>query len=197
MKDNFSIYLRGFKEDDYKIINKWRNDPELQSLVSISFKYVSEAIEHEWVKQKMLDNRKDIYLAICLKSDDKMIGYTSLNNIDYINRSVAGGGTLIDPEYQFGIYRYEAGILIRELVFDHLNMNRMSAKCLVEHEVSRLTIEASGFVKEGILRQAIFKNGKYHDQYVFSLLREDYYRMVENGDYKLSRYVKRLKQLKN
>lgn len=192
----FSVYLRGFKEDDYKQINKWRNDPHIQQLVSTSFKYVSEAIELEWVKQKMMDNRKDIYLAICLKDDNKMIGYTSLNNIDYINRSVHGGGIVIDKEFQNGLERYEVGILMRELAFDHLNLNRYTASCIAEHIVSRITLEAMGFQLEGYLRQSVYKDGKYHDQYIFSLLREDYYRMVNNGEYTLSSYLKKIKQLK-
>ncbi len=72
---DYSIYLRGFKEEDTVIINRWRNDPEIQKLVSSSFKYVSEAIEREWVKSKMSNNRTDIYLAICLRETDEMIGY--------------------------------------------------------------------------------------------------------------------------
>lgn len=192
-KSNFSIYLRGFKEEDYIIINKWRNDPVLQQLTSTSFKYVSEAIEKEWVKQVMMDNRRNIYLAICLKDNDEIIGYTSLNNIDYINRSVEGGGILIDKNHQNGIERYEVGILIRELVFDHLNLNRLEARCLVEHKVSHVTIEASGFIKEGLLRDSVFKNGCYHDQYIFSLLREDYYKLLDEGYFNFREYIKRIK----
>ena len=72
------IFLRGFQIEDHLLINKWRNDSEIQKLVSTSFKYVSLEIEKEWVKQKMMDNRKDIYLAICLNNaSQQMIGYAS------------------------------------------------------------------------------------------------------------------------
>ena len=86
-----SIFLRGFEIEDALLINKWRNDFEIQKLVSTSFKYVSLEIEKEWVKSKMMDNRKDIYLAICLNDDSrKMVGYVSVNNIDYLNRTAVG-----------------------------------------------------------------------------------------------------------
>lgn len=84
---DYSIYLRGFKEEDTVRINRWRNDPEIQKLVSSSFRYVSEAIEREWVKSKMNSNRTDIYLAICLRETDEMIGYVSVNNINQIGRA--------------------------------------------------------------------------------------------------------------
>lgn len=195
-KDNFSIYLRGFQEDDFKQINVWRNDPEIQRLVSTSFKYVSEAIEREWVRNKMMDNRRDIYLAICLKENDKMIGYVSVNSIDYINRSAEGGGIILDKEYQDGIARYEVGVLIRELVFDHLNINRYEGRCLVEHTASRIVMEATGYKLEGIIRKSVYKDGRYHDQCIYSLLREDYYQWKELGKYSLASFAKLVRNLK-
>lgn len=196
MHKDFSVYLRAFQEDDYKIINKWRNDPEIQRLVSSHFRYVSEAIEREWVKQKMMENQKDIYLAICLLKNNQMIGYTSINNIDYINRSAEGGGILIDPKYSNGIYRYEAGILTRELVFNHLNLNRIEAKCLVEHKDTAIYMEACGYKIEGILRKVIFKDGKYHDQYIFSLLKEENDRIQQNHESSLLHIAKRIREIK-
>lgn len=195
-KDNYTIYLRGFREDDYKQINIWRNDPMIQRLVSTSFKYVSESIEHEWVKSKMMDNQKDIYLAVCLKTSEKMIGYVSVNSINYINRSAEGGGIVLEKAYQDGLVRYEVGLLIRELVFSHLNLNRFEGRCLVEHTTSCIIMEATGYKREGTLRHAIYKNGKYCDQYIYSLLREDYYEWLNSGKYSLSYFAKMVRNLK-
>lgn len=189
------IFLRGFQIEDHILINKWRNDMDIQNLVSTSFKYVSLDIEKEWVRQKMMNNTKEIYLAICLNDDSQaMIGYVSVNSIDYINRSAHGGGIVIAAkEYQDGFIRHEVGMKVRELVFSHLNMNRYTAACLAEHTISRVTIEASGFKLEGIKRQAIFKNGTYHDQLYYSLLRDEYYKLLADGQYTLHNYAKRIK----
>lgn len=192
------IFLRGFQLEDAVLINKWRNDPEIQKLVSSSFRYVSLEIEKEWVRSKMLDNRKDIYLSICLNDDDKqMIGYVSVNNIDYINRSADGGGIVIgEKKYQDGEIKHEVGLKIRELVFDHLNLNRFTGSCLAEHRISRLMMEASGYQLEGVKRQAVFKNGRFHDQLLYALLREDYYDLMDKGQYTLLAFAKRIKDLK-
>lgn len=195
--DKLSIYLRSFKEDDYKQINVWRNDRDIQKLVSTSFKYVSEAIEREWVKNKMMDNRKDIYLSICLKENDKMIGYISINDIDLLNRTAKGGGIVLDRKYQDGIARYEVGILIRKLVFDDLNINRYEGKCLAEHIASRIVMEATGYKLEGIIRESVYKDGIYHDQCIYSLLRSDYYEWLKNGKYTLLSFAKSVRFLKS
>lgn len=192
-----TIFLRGLELNDALVINKWRNNSEIQKLVSTSFKYVSLEIEKEWVKSKMMDNRKDIYLAICLNDETKqMVGYVSVNDINYINRTAEGGGIVIDPIYQDGIVRYEVGLLIRELVFDHLNINRYEGKCLCEHTTSRIIMEATGYKLEGVLRSAVYKDGKYHDQCVYSLLRSDYYDWMERNEYSLASFAKKVKLLR-
>lgn len=196
MNNTLSIYLRGFKEEDYKIINVWRNDPEIQRLVSTGFKYVSEAIEKEWVKKKMMDNTKDIYLAVCLKSTDEMVGYVSVNDINLLNRVARGGGIVLDKRYQDGIIRHEVGILIRNLVFDQLNINRYEGRCLETHTASRIIMEATGYKLEGIIRQAVYKDGRYHNLCIYSLLKEDYDMWTMTNMYSLRNFSKKVRELR-
>lgn len=42
MKQEYTIYFRGFKESDTEQINRWRNDRDIQALVSAPFRYVPE-----------------------------------------------------------------------------------------------------------------------------------------------------------
>lgn len=193
-----SIFFRAFEPGDYIIINRWRNDPEIQRLTAGAFRYVSSEMEKEWVQSKMLNNTKDIYLAICLKEQpDVIIGYTSINDIDYIHHSAHGGGVVIgDPEYRDGAIRLEVGIKIRQYVFETLNMHRFSGACLADHLTSRITIEACGFVLEGRKREVIFKNGKYHDLLIYSLLRDEYYQQLKMGAYDYVNYAKKVRELK-
>ena len=62
-------------------------------------------------------------------------------------------------------------------------------------------MEAYGFQLEGLKRQAVYKNGVYHDQLIFSLLRDDYYRLLKEGRYTLINFAKQVeivrKQLRN
>ncbi len=194
--DHYSIYFRGFRESDVETINRWRNDRDIQALVSAPFKYVPEAIEREWVKSKMLSNRTDIYLAICLKENDRMVGYISINDIDHLSRKANVGGIVLDKAYHDGIVRHEAGMLIRELAFDQLNIIRPEGRCLRDHIASRVIMEATGYKLEGILRENVFKDGRYHDSCVYSLLREEYYDWMERGEYSLRSFAKKAKAIR-
>ena len=46
--------------------------------------------------------------------------------------------------------------------------------------------------REGILRQAYFKNGKFYDAAIGALLSEDYFAHKQNGDYELEAVMKRM-----
>lgn len=196
MIDKYSIYLRGFRESDVEQINRWRNDREIQSLLSCPFRYVPEAIEREWVKSKMLNNRTDIYLAICLKESDKMVGYISINNIDHLARKADVGGIVLDKEYQDGIIRHETGMLIRELAFDQLNLNRLEGSCIKEHMASRVLMEATGYQLEGIRRDYIYKDGRYFDSCIYALYRDVYYEWMECGNYTLRSFAAKVKEIR-
>lgn len=193
------VYLRMFNENDYIQLYKWRNDPDIQRLVSGPFKYVSLEMEKEWVKSKMLSNRVDIYLAICVIGKDgneQMIGYTSINGIDNACKKAELGGILIgEKKYHNGVIVYQVGLKTLELAFDHLGLNRLSNSCLAEHTTSVTQILARGFQLEGTLRKSVFKNGCFHDQYIFSILKEEFDTLRTEGYYNFNNYLNRISQL--
>lgn len=197
MDNNNSVFLRAFEQDDYIVINKWRNDWSIQKSTCGQMRFVSLEMEKKWVLDKMMNNTRDIYLSICINDDSKeMIGYASINNINYVNRTAHGGGIVIgNIKYRDGEIKYEASAMIRAYVFDQLNMNRFTGACLSDNKPSEIMMLASGYKLEGIERQAIYKNGKYYDKMNFSLLREEYYDYLNKGMYSFAEYVKSVKRL--
>ena len=132
---NYSVFLRAFELEDYLLINKWRNDFEIQKLTCGTFRYVSSEMEKTWVQDKIMNNNHNIYWAICLNDEAKtMIGYTSINNIDYVNRSVHGGGIVIgERSLSSGNILIDVFLLKFDYIFNHLNLNRYTASCLESH----------------------------------------------------------------
>lgn len=178
-----TIYLRLFEPEDYEKTYVWHNDWDVQKMTCGPVRFVSKEIERKWVYDKATNNTKDIYLAICLNETDEMVGYISLNDIDMLNKSLRGGGVVIDKRFQDGQAWFEAGELVRRYAFDTLNMNRYTASCLAEHKASRMIVEACGYTLEGVRREAVYKEGKYHDVCCYSLLRSEYYKLREEGRY--------------
>lgn len=169
------VYLRMIEPGDVEQTFRWHNDYELQKMTCGPIRIVSKEIEKNWVMSKTSNNMKDIYLSVCLNENDKMIGIISINDIDLLNRKCACGGILIgDKEYRDGIAYREALKIMRSYVFEQLNMNKLTGKCLEEHILSRADMESAGYKLEGILRNEVFKNGSFHNVMCYSLLRSEY-----------------------
>lgn len=142
---------------------------------------------------------RDIYLAICDKATDKMIGWYSINDIDYRNRKCHCGGVIIgDKDFRGGDAYQEAGLMALDYLFDEMNMHRVTGSCLSTHIMSRATMESRGYKLEAIEREAIFKGGKYHDICKYSILEEEYRRFKTNFNdqgylLQLAKNVRRIK----
>lgn len=194
----FSVILRPFEIDDHILINKWRNDPDIQRLVCNQYRYVSLEMEKQWVQSKMMHNREDIYLAICLNDETrKMIGYCSINNIDYQNRSAFGGGIVIgDKEERNSSYVIDAIVQIMYHVFFNLSFHRYSGSCMDSHYESQLMSEMLGLKLEAVKRDAILKFGEYHDIYEYSILDTEFKKLWEEGGYTELAVARRLYKIK-
>lgn len=192
------IFLRAFEFNDYQLINQWRNNMNIQKLVVGPYRYVSSEMEKKWVESKMMNNVSEVYWAICLNDDTKkMIGYTSINNIDYINRKVHGGGIVIgNYKYRDGTMFKQASDIVKSYVFDTLNMNRYTGSCLANHIDSRVMLESFGMILEGIQRKAVYKWGAYRDLCLYSILRSEYYIQKENPLTELE-YARKIKRIRD
>lgn len=188
-----SIFVRAFIPEDVVLINKWRNDPEIQHYTVGIARKVSLEMEKEWLHQKMMNNVYEIYWAICANDESqKMIGYASFNNINYVNRVIDGGGIVIgDKEYRDGICMIEAMLIKLEYAFGTLNMNRYCAAALNSHKISNPLMESLLFKREGVLRQHVYKHGEYHDINRYALLKSEYDEYIKSGEYTVSKIIKR------
>ena len=177
------IYLRPFQADDVKLINKWRNSPEVQNLTCSVYSFISEESEREWVLNKMKFSTKEVYTAICLKDTDEMLGYTCLREIDHIHQRCEWGGILIgSPNARGKNVAFNTAKLLFDYAFNSLNMQKIYSAYLDVHTISPKLCAKLNFKEEGTFRKHFFKHGKFHDLINVGLLKEDYYKMLEKAE---------------
>lgn len=173
------IYLRALEPQDYLISVKWRHNDDIWDMVSGPKYFVSSEYEKTWV-QKAISNKDEMILAICLKENDKYIGNSILNHFDWINRS-AESGTMIGDKSEWGKgYGVEALMLKLKFAFRERGLERVSACTLESNIGSQRVGEKCGFVQEGFIRNSVFKNGKFHNQYISSVLRADWEKIAKD-----------------
>ena len=167
------IYLRALEPEDYKTSIKWRNDNEIWSMVGSTKYFVSEAYEKKWVEETIFNSR-DIKLAICEVGTNKYIGNVYATDIDQTNRSCTTGVLIGEHDYWSKGYASEAHRLLLDYLFNERNINRVQAYVLESNVASLKMHQKVGYKIEGTLRQSVYKNGKYQNMVLLSILREEF-----------------------
>lgn len=167
------VYLRALEPEDYLITHSWRNDEDIQNMVGGPKYFVSLEKEKEWVRSAIFDKER-LVLGICLKDSNKLIGTVNIQEFDYINRSCRVPILIGDKAEWSKGYATEARMLALRFAFYERGMNRVYATIIDTNEPSMKMHVKCGYKQEGIMRQSVYKDGAFHDQYLFSILREEF-----------------------
>ena len=189
-----NVFFRTFEEEDIDSIYAWKNDDELNAMtVGLNRKICKDDVG-AWVRSKMPHNPYESYWAICSIDTKKIIGYAQLTQIHYINSSANFSGIVIgDKNYHSGLAWLETYLFIMEYAFERLGLNRLSGSSILGHKQSNAIGPILFWTREGVERQAIFKNGKFYDLAISALLKSEYFMHKENGEYDMSSILKRIR----
>ena len=159
---------------------KWFNDPEVTQYLTM-YKPMTRHMEEEWYDA--LKHKEDaVYFSIQIINEeefDKVIGNCAIHNIDCRNRAASCGITIGDKNYQNKGYGTEAMELLVEYGFHILNLNRIELSVYDFNTRAFKTYQKVGFVEEGRKRQARYHNGKYQDEIMMAIVKEDWENKVK------------------
>lgn len=167
------VYLRGLELEDYKKSIEWRKNDNIWNMLGGTKYYVSECFEKSWVEKAIFDS-KDVRLAICLRENDRYIGNVYMTNIDQLRRTCHSHILIGESDCWGKGYAVEALMLALEYMFKERNMHRIQAIVLESNIQSLKMHQKCGYQIEGLLRESVFKNGTYHNQYVLSILENEF-----------------------
>lgn len=173
------VYLRGFENDDEDFLVQLRRNANLFRYTCGNTYFLTSDHSKKLLHDNLNTNQKSLYLMIVLSDNDTPIGYLSLNDIDHTNKKAQWSGIVIDPQFSGKGYASMAAKLMVKYVFDELNINRVYGYWLEENIASLKMSEKVGFKKEGLLREHVFKEGKYHNVFICSMLKTEYYAKIQ------------------
>ena len=123
------------------------------------------------------DNNGRIYFAI-ETLNGAHVGRINLNSVDERNGTFEIA-TLINSEYRGHGYGTAAMKIIFEYAFMERRLNKYCAS-LLEGNVGSITMHGKlGCQQEGNCKQNIYLNGRYQNEILFGLTKEDYLKMVD------------------
>lgn len=159
--------------EDIEFLNHIRLSSHVQKNVETHL-FTNNILQKDWIEKTSRSN-KEKYLILELKNSEKYdkIGLICLTDIDFINRSISVGGHILEDfsSKGHGKKMYE---IIFQICFNIWNMNRVWLIVLKKNQKAINLYQKMSFIIEGVMRQAIFKDGKYEDYFLMSILQEDY-----------------------
>jgi len=168
------IYLRQPERDDIPHFVGWFNDWATTRTLAMRAP-ISLASEERWF-EGMLERqgRSDHLFVACLFEDDRPIGNCGLHELDFVNGGAMLGiaiGAAADRGRGYG------SEMLRALVgfgFDHLRLERIWLEVYDTNPGARRVYERVGFVHEGTLRRAVFREGRYLDVHRMAILADEW-----------------------
>lgn len=168
------VYLRPIEREDTALIQQYVNDPEVRATLQM-YQPKSEIAELDFIEGMCAGkSATDIVLGIALKENDRLIGTTGFHQIDWKNRRACFGINIGAKDCWSKGYGTESTRLMVKYAFEELAMNRVWLNVYDFNPRAIRAYEKAGFRREGLLRQDIFKAGKFWDVWVMGILRADY-----------------------
>jgi ribosomal-protein-alanine N-acetyltransferase len=176
------LYLRGLTRKDLRgAMFQWNNDRLVtRYLVRGAFPAELSCMEREY--DAMLANPREIELAVAAMADDRHVGVVGLHNINPITHAAEFRVLIGESSYWGQGYGTEATRLTLAYGFELLNLHKIFLGVNSEHTAAVRAYEKSGFVREGELRDEIFRNGRYYHAVRMSILEAEYRKVLDSWD---------------
>lgn len=170
--------LRPIEEKDFDLLFSMINDPEIEDM-TVGWNWpVSRGQQWEFIRN-FKNDEQSMRLMIEL-TNGETIGLMAVNDIDWKNRTASIGYKVqASVECRIRGDLFDALVGIYNYLFNELGLNCVYGAYLEDNSFSRKSGKKLPIKEEGILRQRIFKRGKYHNLVSTSLLRDEFNRFMK------------------
>lgn len=169
------IRLRAPERSDLPDFVTWLNDPEVRQELA-HFRPFSQVEEDRWFENMLESPGEEHPMVIEIADGDSWhpIGNCSFIGFDWRIRAAEVGIFIGDKSSWNQGYGTEAMNLLVKHGFETLNLNRISLRVYETNQRAIRCYKKVGFALEGRLRQSEYRDGKYIDVLLMSLLRSEW-----------------------
>lgn len=164
------VRLRAPELADLPSFVRWLNDPEVtEHLLSNPLAGLEE--QEQWYHGLGGSDEG----VLCIETaDGRLIGYCGITRLEWEDRRCSLWLTIGEKDcWDHGYGTDVVRTMLRHL-FGELNLNRVYLNVAEANARAIRAYEKCGFRKEGVLRKARFKDGRYENDVLMAMLHEDW-----------------------
>jgi RimJ/RimL family protein N-acetyltransferase len=178
MIEGKNIYLRVMELEDMDCYREMINTPAVSDKVVGWGFPVSTESQIEWY-HKAIHDEKNKRFTIVDKESNMPVGMVTLSGIDWHNRSATHGIKLHPSCPKCKGIGTDAVMTLMKYAFEEVNLNRLDSSHIEGNIPSEKLYLKCGWNIEGMKKNAIYRNGCYHNLKITGITKEDYYKAKE------------------
>ncbi len=174
------VRLRPIERDDLPRFVEWFGDPEVRRHLSIYMPF-SLAQEERWFENLLgrIERQESVLFAI-ETAEGVHIGNLGLDGINWKDRNAELGIAIGEKAYWNQGYGTDAIRTMLRLAFGEMNLHRVSLRVDADNGRGIRCYEKVGFRRDGTLREVVYQQESYKDQYLMSILKAEF--EASNGE---------------
>ncbi len=168
------LVLRRFTHDDIADVLGFVSQPSVAKVTSERIPATEEGVRRYIDLQNSyqpFEKDQVFELAVERKEDGKVIGLLGLICGDHGQGEM---GWVLGVEYRGQGYATEAASALMDYGFHSLGLHRIHADTGTDNPASWRMMERLGMRREGLLRGAVYEEGKWVDRYVYGILTDEW-----------------------
>lgn len=166
------VSLRVVTRADLALLESWNNNTNFHSTYNNFGLHPADQSAKRFEEDGLLGSR--IGELLIMLPNETVIGLVSYNRIGHgpgESNLAFNIGVVVAPAYRGKGYGVEAQKLLADYLFAAYPIMRIEALTDVENSAEQRALAKAGFTREGILRQAQWRTGGWHDLVMYSKLR--------------------------
>jgi len=170
-------------EKDPEVESKWTHDSDFMRMYTMEpARPMSAAMvkkQYENIEREIDDDKSMYYFAIRAKNDNRLIGKAVVEDIEWTNGNCGiqlGIGSVSDRRKGYGT---QALRMLLRFAFAEINMFRVTAHVPQYNEAAIALLKRVGFVEEVRRRQALARDSRRWDLFVFGLLKDEWQNLIQ------------------
>ena len=167
-----SVNLRSLELEDLEMLKKWRNN-KVNRIHTREFRLLNMVNQKHWFDSIHKDNPPKFIMFGVADKQKKLIGVCGLTYIDWKNRHCEISIIIFKKNWQKSKQAEDTVLLLTDHAFGELNMHRLWVEIFDTIPENIEFFESMNFVKEGMLRDKLWRDRKWHNSFIYSKLVND------------------------